>query len=69
MDDIGIQQVWIYSGKYYREPFHGEPMPVVVKKDEISYDGTNYIPITKNINTIRPAETLNRPCELTKAAI
>ncbi len=31
-----------------REPFRGEPMPVVVKKDEISYDGVHYIPITED---------------------
>jgi hypothetical protein len=48
INDIGIQQVWIYRGEYYRAPFRGEPMPVIVKKHEISFDGMNYIPITED---------------------
>ena len=38
-------QEWYVKGEYYRESHNGEPMPVIVKKDSISYDGTTYISI------------------------
>ena len=41
-------QAWFVNGKRYREPHNDEPMPVIVKKDKISYDGTTYIKITED---------------------
>jgi hypothetical protein len=40
-------QVWFINDKMYREPHNGKPMPVIVKKDSISYDGKTFIPITE----------------------
>jgi hypothetical protein len=38
-------QEWFINGKRYREPHNSEPMPVVVEKNRISYDGITFIPI------------------------
>jgi hypothetical protein len=44
IDPDGTQE-WYVNGKLYREPHNGEIMPVIVKKDRISYDGKTFIPI------------------------
>ena len=38
-------QEWFINGKYFREPSNCSPMPVIVRKTEISYDGKTFIPI------------------------
>ncbi len=41
-------QAWYVNGERYREPHNGEPMPIIVEKDKISYDGIIFIKITED---------------------
>jgi len=41
-------QSWYVNGKRYREHHNSEPMPVIVEKNRISYDGIVFITITED---------------------